>query len=42
MDKQKAEAWARRIAAQLPPFTPEEAAEIGRLAAVIDARRARA
>lgn len=32
-------AWAARIAAELPPFTAEEAAEAGRLAAQIDARR---
>lgn len=33
-------AWARRLAAQLPPFTAEEARELGALAARIDARRA--
>lgn len=36
----RAEAWAERLAAQLPPFTPEEAREVGRIAATIDARRA--
>lgn len=36
---EKAAAWADRIAATLPPFTPAEAAEAGRLAAKIDARR---
>lgn len=41
MDEQRnSEAWAQRLAAQLPPFTPAEAAEVGRLAASIDARRA--
>ena len=30
--------WAARIAATLPPFTPEEIAEAGRLAAQIDGR----
>lgn len=35
-----ANAWAERLAAQLPPFTPAEAAEVGRIAARIDARRA--
>lgn len=34
------DAWAERLAAQLPPFTPAEAAEVGRIAATIDARRA--
>lgn len=38
-DRERAKAWAKRIAASLPPFTPEEAAEVGRLAAIIDARR---
>lgn len=38
--RDRSEAWAKRLAAQLPPFTPEEAAEVGRLAATIDARRA--
>lgn len=36
---EKAEAWAARIAATLPPLTPPEIAELGRLAATIDARR---
>lgn len=35
----KADAWAERLAAQLPPFTAAEAAEVGRLAATIDRRR---
>lgn len=34
-----ADAWAERIAATLPPFTTAEAAEVGRIAAQIDARR---
>lgn len=34
-----ARSWAVRLAAQLPPFTPEEIAEAGRLAAQIDGRR---
>jgi hypothetical protein len=38
-DRDRAEAWAERIAATLPPFTAAEAAEVGRLAATIDARR---
>lgn len=37
----RAEAWAERLAAQLPPFTAEEAREVGRIAATIDARRAK-
>lgn len=35
----EADAWARRLAAQLPPFTADEIADLGRLAATIDARR---
>ena len=35
----RAEAWAERLAATLPPFTAAEAAEVGRIAARIDARR---
>lgn len=35
----RADAWAERLAAQLPPFTPDEIAELGRLAAAIDGRR---
>jgi hypothetical protein len=31
--------WAAGIAAQLPPLEPEAIAVIGRLAAVLDARR---
>ena len=31
-------AWAQRNAAALEPFTPHEAAAVGRLAAIIDAR----
>lgn len=36
----RAEAWAERLAASLPPFTAAEAREVGRIAAAIDARRA--
>lgn len=32
-------AWAEKLAAELPPFTAAEAAEVGRIAARIDARR---
>jgi hypothetical protein len=32
--------WAAEQAAALPPFTPDEAAEAGRLAAMLDARPA--
>lgn len=35
----RADAWAERWAATFPPFTAEEAREVGRMAAVIDARR---
>jgi hypothetical protein len=38
-DEARMWAWAEREAAKLPPFTAEEAAEVGRLAARIDARR---
>jgi hypothetical protein len=40
-DLARAQAWADGIIAQLPPFTPEEIAELGRFAAMLDARRAR-
>lgn len=33
------DAWAERVAAALPPLTPDEAAAVGRLAAALDARR---
>ncbi len=33
-------AWAQRSASALEPFAPDEAAAVGRLAAVIDARLA--
>lgn len=35
-----ADEWADRIAATFPPFTADEAAAVGRIAARIDARRA--
>lgn len=34
------QAWAKEVAAALPPFTADEAREVGLLAARIDARRA--
>lgn len=34
------DAWATEVAAQFPPFTPEQAAEAGRIAAEIGARQA--
>lgn len=40
--QQSAQAWAAEVAASLPPFTAAEAAAIGQLAAVIDARRRKA
>lgn len=40
-DARDAEAWAARLAAVLPPFTPEEVAEVALLVAAIDARRRR-
>lgn len=33
------EGWAEQLAASLPPLTASEAAGIGKLAAVLDARR---
>lgn len=36
-----AQTWAAEIAATLPPFTAAEAAAVGQLAAVLDARRLR-
>lgn len=36
------EAWAEALAAQLPLFTAAEAAEVGGLAARLDARRGKA
>lgn len=36
----EAVAWAKRLAASLPPFTDSEAAAMGRLLAGIDKRRA--
>jgi hypothetical protein len=38
-DRERAEEWADRIAASLPPLTPAEAAEAGQFRATIDARR---
>jgi hypothetical protein len=35
-----ADAWAVEIAATLPPMTPAEAAHVGHLAAILDARGA--
>ncbi|MFF5228418.1 hypothetical protein [Dactylosporangium sp. NPDC000521] len=39
-DEQRILDWARREAAKLPPFTADEAREVGLIAARIDARRA--
>lgn len=33
--------WAAKVAATLPPFTPDEARAAGRLAATLDAQRTR-
>lgn len=34
------DAWAQRLAETMPPFTPDEIADLGRIVAGLDAQRA--